>query len=109
MRLPPLVARCGRGHRVCAQGRRSSRAHDSRVPPARRRSESALAGSERPVWASGAPVAGAGWVPGSNRAKTYGSELSPIFQTLILGVTGNFPKNDAWLAGTTWYKSLMCW
>jgi hypothetical protein len=38
------------------------------------------------------------WVPGSSRAKTYGSELSPIFQILTSGVIGNFPKNDAWLA-----------
>ena len=37
-------------------------------------------------------------VPGSNRAKTYGSELSPIFQILTSGIIGNFPKNDAWLA-----------
>jgi hypothetical protein len=37
------------------------------------------------------------WVPGSNRAKTYGSKLSPIFQTLTSGVMGNFPKNNVWL------------
>ena len=38
------------------------------------------------------------WVPGSSRAKTYGSELSPIFQILTSSVIRDFPKNDAWLA-----------
>ena len=36
-------------------------------------------------------------VLGSNRAKTYGSDLSYAFQSLTSGVIGNFPKNDAWL------------
>jgi hypothetical protein len=35
------------------------------------------------------------WVPGSNGAKTYGTELSPIFRTLTSGVMGNFPQNNA--------------
>jgi hypothetical protein len=76
MRLPPLVARYGCGHRVCAQGRRSSRAHDSRESPARRWRESPLAGGGQPGCASGAPVAGAGlgsWPRGSALDGSSGS------------------------------------
>jgi len=63
--------------------------HDELYPPRPSRLRDELCGS-----------LGLGLRVRGNRAKTYGSELSPIFRHLQ-GFIRDFPKNDVWLARET--------